>query len=317
MNALRFLKKYIFFLFLFFIAFRAASQTDMDAIMMFKNNFCSGAVYNYSRWDKYWEGTHKRDNANLGTVSTRMLGIMGNYGITNQLNVLFGVPYVKTKASAGQLHGMQGLQDLSLWLKWMPVRRQFGKGVLSLFAIGGYSFPVSDYTPDFLPLSIGLHSKNMSLRGMADFQAGDWFVTASATYVQRSNIELDRESYFTTEMHYTREVKMPDAAQYNLRAGFRNGHWIIELVGPNWTTLGGFDITKNNMPFPSNRMNVTSAGINLKIEPEYLKGLSLIGGGNYTLAGRNMGQAAGIYGGLFYVINFSGGNKKSKDTKSK
>ena len=88
---------------------------------------------------------------------------------------------------------------------------------------------------------------------------------ASATYVLRDNIKIYRTSYYTTEMHYTNEVKMPDAAQFNLRQGYRTQRLIAEALLSNWTTLGGFDITKNNMPFPSNKMNMTTAGINSKI----------------------------------------------------
>ena len=50
----------------------ASAQTDMDAIMMNKKQFCQGLTYDYSSWDHYWEGTFKRDNENLGTVSTQM-----------------------------------------------------------------------------------------------------------------------------------------------------------------------------------------------------------------------------------------------------
>jgi hypothetical protein len=64
----------------------------------------------------------------------------------------------------------------------------------------------------------------------------------------RSNVKIYRTSYYTTEMHYTNEVKVPDAAQYNLRAGYRSNRLIAEVLLNNWTTLGGFDITKNNMP---------------------------------------------------------------------
>lgn len=285
---------------------QAHAQTDADAIMMYKNNFCSGLVYQYSSWDQYWEGTHKRDNANLGTVNTQMLNVMGNYGVTNKLNLLFNLPYVKTAASAGQLHGMKGLQDLSLWVKWLPFQKTIGQGTLSAFAIGGYMHPVSNYTPDFQPLSIGLHSKTLALRGMVDYQVGNWFATASATYNRRSNITLDRHTYYTTEMHYSREVKMPDATQYQVRAGRRSKHVIAEAVVTTYNTLGGFDITKNNMPFPSNEMDMTTAGVNFKYEfGKKLQGLSLIGGGNYTIAGRNVGQSTSFYGGVFYAVNFS------------
>jgi hypothetical protein len=294
------------------------AQTDADAIMMVKDNFCLGGMYSYSSWKNYWEGTLKRDNQNMGTVSTQMIGVMGNYGISNKLNALFSLPYVQTKASAGQLHGMKGLQDLSFWLKWMPIEEQVGLGTLSIYGIGGVSFPTTDYIVDYLPLSIGLKSKNITLRAMADYQVGNLFCTISGSYVWRSNITLDRTSYYTTEIHLTNEVQMPDAAQFNFRAGYRSDRLIAEALIGNWTTLGGFDITRNNMPFPSNKMNMTTAGINIKYTLNAIDGLSFIGGGNTTLAGRNVGQATGFNAGVFYIVSFTKKKKAdSNDEKNK
>lgn len=293
------------------ILLNSKAQTDMDGIMMTKNNFCTGLVYTHSSWKDYWEGTFKRDNDNLGTVSTKMIGLMGNYGVTDKLNVLFSIPYVQTRASAGTLKGMKGVQDLSLMIKWMPVDVKIGKGDFSVYGVGGFSFPVTNYVADFQPMSIGLHSKNVSLRGMADYQLGKFFVTASGAYIKRSNVKIDRTSYYTTELHYTNEVKMPDAANFNFRTGYRSHSLVAEIVVDNWTTLGGFDIRKNDMPFPSNEMNATRAGIGLKYTVYKLPGLSLIAGGNYTISGRNMGQSTTVYGGAFYVLNFA---KKKKTT---
>lgn len=300
-------------LFLVVVTTTGFAQTEIDGIMMEKNAFCVGTVYGYSSWKNYWEGTLKRENLNLGTVSTNMFGIMGNYGITNKLNVLFGLPYVKTKASAGQLAGQKGIQDLSFWVKWKGYSQKLGQGRLSLFAIGGYSFPVSGYTADFLPMSIGLESKNISLRALADYQRGVWFGTVSGTYVRRSNIKLDRDAYYTTEMHYTNEVEMPDAASFNVRLGYRNKGSVAELVLDNWTTLGGFDITRNNMPFPSNEMNATRIGFNFKYNMPFHPPLSLTGNVMTTVAGRNMGQATGFNAGIFYVLDFSKREKTDSD----
>lgn len=289
---------------------RLSAQTDIDALMMPKNAFCVGPMYSYSSWENYWEGTLKRDNENLGTVSTQMLAVMGNYGISRKLNALFSVPWVKTKASAGTLHGMDGIQDLSLFLKWEALRTKLGAGKLAVFGIGGVSFPLSDYTPDFLPLSIGLRSKTASARVMADYRLNSgFFATASFTYVFRDNIDIDRESYYTTEMHNTHEVEMPNAANYNFRAGFRNYRWIAEAVVNRWVTLGGFDITRNNMPFPSNRMEATTVGANFKYVLPPMPQLSIVAGGNTTVAGRNMGQSTTYYGSVFYILDFS---RKSK-----
>ncbi|MDZ4808043.1 MAG: hypothetical protein SGI96_07200 [Bacteroidota bacterium] len=308
------LKKIISGLFLLLLINPVIAQTDIDGVMMEKGAFCVGPMYGHSSWKNYWEGTLKRDNANLGTVSTTMYNIMGNYGITNKLNVLFGLPYVKTKASAGQLKGMKGIQDLSLWIKWKAYSKKIGQGRLSLFAIGGYSLPSSDYTSDFLPMSIGLESKNISVRGMVDYQRGSLFATVSGAYIRRSNIEIDRTAYYTTEMHYSNKVEMPDAASFNVRAGYRNKGAYAELVLDNWTTLGGFDITRNNMPFPSNKMNATRIGFNGKYPMPFIPQLSVVGNVFTTIAGRNLGQINSFGAGLFYVLDLS--KKEKKDTKT-
>jgi len=300
-----------------FTSLACLSQTDIDGIMMEKNAFCIGPMFGYSSWKNYWEGTLKRENLNLGTLSTQMYSVMGNYGITNKLNVLFGLPYVKTKASAGQLNGQEGVQDLSLWVKWKAFSKKIASGRLSLIAIGGYSFPISDYTADFLPMSIGLESKNLSLRGMADYQRGSWFGTVSGTYVVRSNITLDRNSYYTTEMHYTNEVDMPDVSSFNIRAGYRDKGLIAEAVFDHWNTLGGFDITRNNMPFASNEMDMSRIGFNFKYDMPFHPQLSITGNVMTTISGKNVGQATGYNAGLFYVIDFTKKKKTDADDSKK
>lgn len=291
---------------------KAKAQTDIDAIMMDKHNLCIGPMYGNSSWKNYWEGTLKRDNANLGTVSSNIYSIMGNYGILDNLNILFGLPYIATKASAGTNHGMKGLQDISLWIKYMPLEKTLGKGTFSIYTIAGLSFPSTNYPADYLPLSIGLHSTNLSLRAMLDYQINQWFATLSGTFIQRSNVKIDRNSYYTTEMHYTNLVDMPNAIQYNLRTGIRNERFIAEAVLSNWTTLGGFDITRNNMPFLSNKMNMTTIGINGKYNLAKIQGLSATGGIHAAVAGRNTGQVTNFNIGIFYVL----GPKKDKQTKT-
>jgi hypothetical protein len=292
--------------------FSVRAQTDLDAIMMSKNNFCGGIMYNQSSWTNYWEGMFKRDNRNIGQFSSRMTGIMGNYGASGKLNILFSMPYVSNRVSAGTLIGRQGLQDLSLFVKYMPVEKTWGPGTFSLYAIGGISIPVSNYVADYLPLSIGLRSRTATLRLMTDCQIGHWFATLSGSYVFRDNIRIDRNAYYTTEMHYTNEVFMPNGVSANFRTGYRSNKLIAELLVDNWTTLGGFDIRKNDMPFPSNRMNMTRAGINVKYTFKKPAGLSLIAGGDYVLQGRNVGQASAFHGGVFYIFDLSAKKKKKK-----
>lgn len=282
---------------------QAQAQTDADALMIPKNYVCIAGAYTHSQWDHYWEGTFKRDAPNMGTVSSNayMLGVV--YGLSNKINVSVALPYITTNASAGTLRGQHNLQDVSAYVKWMAIQQEIGKGSLSLHAILSGSVPASNYQADFLPLSIGLRSKNVALRGLLNYQVSRFFVAGAYQYVRRSNITIDRNSYYTTEMHYTNEVQMPDVSNYLISAGFRSLQFHAEATFTQVDTHGGFDIRKNDNPFPSNKMNAQLAGLILKYVFTKIPGLEASAGGNYVLKGRNVGQSRTIFGGIDYVFN--------------
>jgi hypothetical protein len=289
------------------------AQNDVDGIMMGKKLYCVGVMSAKSSWDQYWEGQTLRVNENLGTVSTHMTGFMGSLGINKKLNILFSMPYIQTKASAGQLKGFQGMQDLTLSAKYLLYRKKSGKNIFSAFVIGGASTPMQNYVKDYLPLSIGLGSRNLIMRGMLDYENSHLFATFSSSLIARSNITIDRKAYYTTQMVYSDKVDMPNVIYNNLRLGFRNKDAVAELVADNWVTQGGFDITKNNMPFSSNRMNMTRVGVNVKYEPERWKGISLTSAFFQTTDGRNMGRSSHLQFGFFYIFNL---NKKAVEKKN-
>jgi len=270
-------------------------------------------MYSYSSWDHYWEGTLKRTNENLGTYTNQSVMYMANYGITNDLNIMAAVPYVWTKVSAGTLTGLQGIQDLSVYLKWRAYQHEKGNNKLQLFGIVGFSTPLSNYNIDLLPMSIGLGSTNAIFRGMVDFKHKSWFATATAAFYYRSNVFLDRNSYYDTELHLTDEVEMPNAASYLFRTGYRGRYIVAEAMVSNWNTLGGFDMTRNNMPFPSNDMEATNVGAGVKWTWKKHTGLSAVGNVNYTVDGRNVGQSTSFSAGIFYAF-YMKGKHKDKNT---
>ena len=289
------------------------AQTDQDALMMSKNQYCTGLMYGSSSWNKYWEGTNYRENLNLGTISSNSISVMGNYGIKDNLNILFSAPYISNKASMGVLHSANGIQDLSTWVKWMPLEKDLKHGTFSLYLLAGVSTPLSDYIVDYLPLTIGLKCNTLSGRLTLDYQLNNFFVTASETYTIRGNSQTERDAYYTTRLYLTDQIAMPNVNALNFRTGYRSNRLIAEVILADTKTLGGFDITKNNMPFPSNEMNSTSIGLNCKYEIHKVDGLSLVAGGNHVIAGRNVGQSTGFYGGLFYILDFSKKIKKKTD----
>ncbi len=289
----------------------ASAQMENDGIMIPKNYLCPGVMYSTSDWTSYWEGTFKRTNANLGTVNSTMYSAMVTYGITNNLITTLSLPYVTTNASAGTLEGQKGLQDLSLNLKWKALKLESGKSKLALFVSVTGSIPASNYEANFLPLALGSHSKDFTARGLIDYNYGKLFVTASGAYMTRSNITIDQDSYYTTKLIYSNQVELPNMSDYNFRAGYRSKYFIAEAVADISTSLGGFDITKNNMPFPSNRMNMTTAGLNLRYRLKSFYALELTAGDDYVVAGRNVGQSNMVHAGLSYIFGLS----KKEETK--
>jgi hypothetical protein len=287
----------------------ASAQMENDGIMIPKNYLCPGVMYSNTSWKNYWEGTFKRDNGNLGTVSTNMYSAMATYGIIDNLITTVSLPYMTTHASAGTLEGQKGIQDLDINVKWRPLRIKSGKNTFSLLASVTGSIPLSNYEADFLPLALGSHSNDFTARGIVDYSYGKIFATASGAYITRSNITIDRTSYYTTELIYSNQVELPNMSNYNFRAGYRSKYFIAEAIADISTSLGGFDIRKNDMPFPSNRMNMTSVGLNLRYRLKSIYGLEFTAGDDYVVDGRNVGQSNMIHGGISYIFSLS----KTKD----
>jgi hypothetical protein len=298
------MRSFIALVFTVFIWQNSYCQTDFDGLFMSRNNLCVGLLGSYSSFTHYWEGVNKRDNLNMGTVSNTSVGIMGNYGISDRWNLIFNLPYVQTNASAGNMQGQKGLQDLSFWLKYAIIQKRVLNGDLQVIPAIGYSMPTRYYTPDVLPLSIGLQSRVWSYRMMVDYEKNHWYFTGGATYMHRQNIFLERNTYYTDRQIYSNEVIMPNVLLWNVRFGYRNQYFIADVFYENMNTIGGFDIARNAMPFPSNNMEYQRMGIYFKYETP-VNGLSILANGFTTFAGRNMGQWSGIGLGAFYIIDMT------------
>ncbi len=286
----------------------AFSQTEQDALLMPGKNLCIAGVGGYGSWTNYWEGSFKRDNQNIGRVSTRSATLMLSYGLTRNVNIMASLPYVSTRASQGTLSGLNGFQDAGFFVKWRPLMLKVGKQNISFFGVGGYSKPTNKYNIDFLPMSVGLGSSVLSGRLIADVQRNKFFTTLSAGYLHRSNVNIDRPAYYTTRQINSNEVNMPDAGSFQLRSGFRSPKLVAEAALLTITTFGGFDIRKNDMPFVSNKMNSTNAAIEAKYYP-FNQQLGLNASAWHTINGRNVGQVTGFGAGILYTVNL-----KSKKT---
>jgi hypothetical protein len=256
------------------------AQTIDDGIMLADKTLCAGALYGHDSWDQYWEGSLERVNGNIGTVTTQSLTMAANYGVTSWFNAIINVPYVWTNASKGVLHGQAGFQDLALAAKFKAISLPLGThGALRAIGVLYGTIPMTNYTPDLQPLSLGTNSKTISGR-------------ATLNYLDQRGLYLSNE------------VAMPNQFNYATSVGYRKNN--LEIVGDfsQQQTRGGGDIRPQDTPFVSNRVNYSKAGATFKIPVPKLKNLQYWFLYSNTFKGRNVGQSNTITTGFMYTLSF-------------
>jgi hypothetical protein len=285
------------------------AQTIDDGIMMSRRSVQAGGVYTHDSWSEYWEGSLKRVNGNIGTITTQTGTWVATYGLTNRLTVVGSVPYVWTRPSQGVLQGQQGVQDLMLGGKYSVIERSpAGRGLLrAIVALSG-TVPLTDYTPDFAPLSIGTQSRRLSGRLTLNYQTElGVYANGSGAYTRRRDVTLDRPYYYTNgQLFFTDRVDMPEVVDYAVSVGYLKHDLNANVSFSKQTTQGGGDIRRQDMPFVSNRVNFSRVGAMAMYPIPGMKAVAVYGSWARTLDGRNVGQATTIATGLLYSHAFRG-----------
>ncbi|MBN8678591.1 MAG: hypothetical protein J0M29_10225 [Chitinophagales bacterium] len=289
-----------------------SAQSPTDGLMMPQGQLCILGQYTNSQWENYWQGETKRSNSNLGKVSTQSAMLMANYGITSNLNVMLGLPYVWTGSTKSYITGQKGLQDLSLFLKYQILEREALGGAFKIQTTGGLSTPVSNYTNDLMPFSIGVHSKTASLRGIVNYTANfGLYVTAEVGHTWRSNVTVDRDSYlFHDELVESDEMPVPNVLDYSARIGYIKSRLQAEVWYDAFTGLTGDDIRYNEAPQATNKMAAGQVGVFAKYF--ITKRFAPLASVSQVLSGRNAGESLTWAAGFTYFMDV---NKKAEAAK--
>ncbi len=282
-----------------FSTLNVAGQTPSDAVYMGKNSICFMGAFGQSSWEKYWENTLKRENLNIGTNTTSTILFMSAIGITDKLNAFVALPYISTENSAGNLLGQKGIQDLSIAFKYKLLEQN---GIRIIGSLGG-SVPIGNYIPDFLPMSIGLQSPSLTGRLIVNYRhASGLYLTAQGGYTGRGNIKIDRDSYQAYDIVYdTKTVAIPNLADGGIHLGYlKHGLQVYSFI-ERFDCIGGDNIRRNDMPFPTNDMSGINLGGFIKYQPKNI-GINFRYG--YTIKGHNVGQAASWMTGILYQFKY-------------
>jgi hypothetical protein len=284
-----------------------SAQTIDDGVMLTRGSLFVGDLYTHDAWDQYWEGALKRDNGNIGTITTETNTIFANYGVTDHLNVITTIPYVWTNASKGVLHGMSGFQDITMVAKYSLLDTAFtSHGTMRAIGLFSGSLPLTDYTPDFQPLSIGMAAKRWSGRFTLNFQSNPgWFGNGSMAYTWRGDVTLDRPFYYTNgQLTFSDKVDMPNVFDYIVSGGYMKHDLMAAAFVSEQNTRGGGDIRRQDMPFVSNRMNFTSVGGMVMYPIPKFHAVRARFVYSHIVDGRNVGQSDSFTIGGLYLFNF-------------
>jgi hypothetical protein len=301
-------------LLLVFFTIKSFAQSPTDGLVMAKGYMCNVVSYQHNSWKEYWEGTLKRDNPNIGTFTGQNVMYMGAYGITENLNVMVGLPYVWTKADGSQhFDGQRGVQDFSLWLKYRALSKEIPLGTLSVFATAGASAPTSKYFVDMLPFAIGMGTKTASLRLIADYKTEKGFyVTGQTGYILKGYAYTDKDvNQVDGKLYYTHKVPVPDVADVTGRLGFRNDNIQTDFYIHRFQSLSGDDIRRQDMPQVTNNMSATSLGWFGKYTyiTEKAGEFSVVAEVSKVWVGSNIGQTTSFIFGIQYAFQLTGKSK--------
>lgn len=274
------------------------AQMPTDAIYMPKGSACLALQLGQMSWSEYWENQLRRENQNIGTHKTRMVMPMVAVGLSDRVNVLFGIPYLQTSTTQGNLLGESGFQDVSLWIKG----KVWERNSQSLHIIGGVSTPSHSYATDLQPMALGLGARSASLRFLGNQKIGDQgYLTISTSYQIMGNSRLDRDAHlWGNQLKYSEVVNVPDTWDVQFRLGRFYKGLQMEIAMESYACLQGDGIRRNDMPAITNDRHQSSLVGYLKYQPKNLGGTVRF---QQVLAGKNVGLAQSIQVGLLYQIN--------------
>jgi hypothetical protein len=288
----------------------ARSQTPGDAIMMPAKNACILANYDFGKFDQYWEGERLRGNLTIATVKRTTVLPMVAVGLSDKLNLYVGVPYVKTLSTdpnGGKFAGARGFQDLGIALKYEALKNEIAGGELSVLGTVGYSTPITNYLPDYMPYSLGFGAPEVALRGIVQYKMkGGLYVRAALAHLWRGYAEAERDYYYNNGSYYTSWMDVPNAwtAEGIVGAWLLQNSLRVELSYSGLKSTSGDDIRAYNAPQPTNRVNMERAGLMMQYYFPPSRKLGVLVYHSRVLNGMNAPKISNIGAGITYQFKF-------------
>ncbi|GAA4365425.1 hypothetical protein GCM10023185_35680 [Hymenobacter saemangeumensis] len=228
-------------------------------------------------------------------VRVSSLNLYGTYGITDKLDVILSVPYIRSEGKAdpriftspNYTNSRQGFQDFSGILKYKLYSRELGSSILDVLGVAGVSTPISNYeTSQGLEyiIAIGNRATKYTAAGVAHLKtASGVFLTGQAGYSLREN-------------------PVPNAFVGEAKVGYAGPKTYVEAYASFQKSDGGTDILQPGFDGLFTATKVDYVRVGVSIFRPIAKGVGVVLGANTYVAGRNLGQSTGFSAGISYNL---------------
>ncbi len=273
------------------------AQSPVSGFMKEKGKGAIAVSYSFEKYNEvYFNAELVKGIPVFNEVQTTAVNVYGNYGITNKLEAVVSLPYIKSVgkgeesflAANGFENQRSGLQDASLFLKYKAYSHRMDEGNFDFLLSLGIQTPVGGYKADEGFQSV-IAIGNSGTKGMG---------------LAIAQVKLDNGLFLTGQAGYRISTnKVPSAFVSEVKVGYAASKIYTDCwIAFQKSSTKGTDILQPEFQifFPATQVNYARVGSDLYF-PVY-KGFGINFGLNAFVAGRNLGKSAGYSVGL--VSNF-------------
>lgn len=281
-------------LFGFFATTLCLAQTPIDGFMKEKGKGSITLSYSFESYDEVFLVPEKVDRVPVfEQVDITATSIYADYAFTDNFMITANLPFIRTEGNAsaasqennGFENVREGIQDLSLYTKYKLYTKKMAKGSLDFIASVGLEIPLGDYAVDEgLQSIIAIGNRSTDVNGLG-----------IVTYKHDSGI------FAIGQLGYSlRNNQVPNALLNQLKIGYASDKIYVAGFVANQISEDGVDILGEGFTafFPATQVNFTRIGLSAYVP--LVDNFGISAGANTFVAGRNIGDATGFYGGLTY-----------------
>ncbi len=282
--------------------FSLSAQTVLNGFFPKQNDLTIASSYSYKSYDNFYMGESLTESnpMGMGEISSSIISLYGEYGLSNWLSTTVTIPYVSTRNEGGITDPIigesevEGVQDLSLFLKAKVLEKNFeNASKIALGGATGITLPIGSYEAAGI-LSIG--------NGATAYD-GCGFLQ----YTTASNIFIELQAAYS--LRNSSDFEVPNAMMYSAKLGYYNKWFYAHAKVGVQNSLSGFDIGSQEFiaaggpgALPETEVDFANLYLDLYV-PVYKNNFGISSGYAVNMEGRNYDRASSFSLGLVYKTN--------------